>query len=434
MDINYFMIYPAVLFAVGALMVWASFKITRVKEALLWLGLLFCFLSLVELAIINPGDIKEICNETSYVAPCGTNDSFSCAGMPEQLACAEYNQTQCRDISGCNWTVPDVCGGVSWWLKLEEADGGYGTPIYDQCAGNDFMRVGNTEQMPAVWTNGQFLGAYDDDWLIMDNASALTTGSRSWRTILNFSWKYGTGFYSDNESAFGQDWANFMSFESDDGFYCYCRQADTGLRSVYAPVSIDTWIDVLCSYDTADSNRLTIYINGTAISSNTGAACDYEAQQGQAVLDSYPVVGMLPRLTGVFDETLYRRQATSAFEAYCLWATNTWDCNTETYCYGTPNATCEELGEYGGQEKCFETDGCYWQQMASSNATCDSFNKTCYLSTPDWGGQIAAINMLLFAVVFWGVLFMLLIIMVFDLLGLAFDWDNGKPRLKKKVD
>lgn len=216
---------------------------------------------------------------------------------------------------------------MSWWLKLEETDGGAGSSLLDSCDVNNFTRVGTTEQTPARWDYGQTVGSFDD-WFIMANLSSLTSGSRSWRAIINLTTTYGTGLYSDNESLFGQDWANFMLFESEGGVICYCRQADTGLRLVSAAVATWTWNDVICSYDTADSNRLTIYINGTWIDSNTGAACDYEAQQGEIVVDSYPVVGVLPRDEGVFDEVFYRTAATNPLEAYCLWAYNNLDCSS----------------------------------------------------------------------------------------------------------
>lgn len=220
------------------------------------------------------------------------------------------------------------CPSMSWWLKLEEADGGAGSTLLDSCDGNDFTRVGTTEKTLAVWDFGQFSGYIDDDWFIMSNLSALTTGSRSWRAIMNLTTTYGSGVYSDNETLFGQDWANFMLFETEGSLVCYCRQADTGLRLVGAAFSTNAFYDVLCSYDASDSNRLTIYMNGTWIASNTGDACDYESQQGEMVIDSYPLVGFLPRDTGVFDEVFYRKEATNPLEAYCLWAYNNLDCSS----------------------------------------------------------------------------------------------------------
>jgi hypothetical protein len=399
------------------------------KKVLVWTALAFVFFLVIENAMIDPQGYAYVCNETSLVKPCG--GGFECDGSPGAGSCDELNETQCNDIESCYWMTPEFCDDVSWWLKLEEASGNYSSWLEDQCSGNDFMRVGDTEQETALWTYGQHLGAFDDDWLVMTNLSALTTGSRSWRTIVNFSWKFGTGVYSDNESAFGTDWANFMIWEGDDGFYCYCRQADNGLRSVYAPVSINTWIDVLCSYDTADSNRLTIYVNGTSIASNTGAACDFEDQQGQAVIDSYPVVGALSRLDGVFDETWYRRAATNDLEAWCMFTTNTFDCNTESYCYGTPSWNCSQLGEYGGQEKCQETNGCYWALSPNANATCDSYNTSCYHNATFWS-ELDTVKM----AEFWVVLLVLLIVFSFTFRDMALSvlryvtglskWFSGK--------
>lgn len=262
------------------------------------------------------------------------------------------------------------CTNISWWLEMEEGTDGYGTFLYDACpTHNDFMRAGQTEQEPAVWHYGQHLGAFDDDWAVMQNTSAFTTGSRSWRTIINFTWRYGTGFYSDNETLYGQDWANFMTWEGDEGFWCYCRQADTGLRATYAAVPLGQFVDVLCSYDAEDSGRLTIYVNGTAISSNTGALCDYQLQQGEAVIDSYPVVGVMPRLDAIYDETLYRTQSTNPLEAYCLWSTNTFDCtgepteNETTYINGTCDSVLVQYN-YGNYSTGYEPVGGAFEGIA----------------------------------------------------------------------
>jgi hypothetical protein len=232
---------------------------------------------------------------------------------------------------------------------MEEDTGGPGTFIYDACPTlNNFTRVGWTENVSAVWDYGQFLGYDGDDWLIMDNESALTTGSRSWRTIINFSWRYGTGVYSDNDTAYGKDWSNFMLFEDSESFFCYCRQADDGLRYVSAPVPIGEWIDVICSYDVDDDNRLTMYLNGTSIVSNTGAACDYPFTQGQVVIDSYPVVGVLPRLTATYDETFYRTASTNPLEAFCLWTHNNLDCSEPEPPQPEPNITIGGCCNAGG--------------------------------------------------------------------------------------
>ena len=41
-------------------------------------------------------------------------------------------------------------------------------------------------------------------------------------------------------------------------------------------------------------------------------------------------------------------------------------------CYGTPEWTCEELYDYGGEEKCGETKGCYmWNETLPHS--CDSY-------------------------------------------------------------
>lgn len=57
-------------------------------------------------------------------------------------------------------------------------------------------------------------------------------------------------------------------------------------------------------------------------------------------------------------------------------------------CTGTPEWTCEQLWDYGGEEKCLETDGCYiWNQ--TNPHTCDSYDTTytygpCYENTMDF--------------------------------------------------
>ena len=298
------------------------------------------------------------------------------------------------------------CTNISWWLELEEGSGDYGTFLYDACPElNNFTRAGWTEQEPAVWNFGQHFG-FVDDWAILQNVSALTTGSRTWRTIINFSWRYGTGFYSDNETLYGQDWANFMMWEGDESFYCYCRQADTSLRWVSAPVPTGQWVDIICSYDADDSGRLTMYLNGTSIVSNTGPLCDYAYQQGEAVIDSYPVVGVLPRLDAIYDETLYRRQATTPLEAYCLYTTNTFDCS------GEPEPGNETI---------------------TYNGSCDSVNTTYnytkvydYSSTADWlSGPLMIAQYLIILAMLYFLLRVLLVLIAYVVLVVD-DWAKGK--------
>lgn len=247
------------------------------------------------------------------------------------------------------------CGGgayptASYWLRMEDVSGGAGLQFADACAGNNFTRIGQTYKTVSLWDYGHsFSQPVVDNWAIMDNASALTTGSRSWGLVFNMFWRtYNTGVFSDNDSAYGTDWANFMLWEADDGVYCYCRQGNNSLRVVYSPIPILTWQTVLCTYDTSDSNNLSIYMNGTLISSTLGDPCDFPITQGQSVIDSYPVVGLYPSTFGVYDEVYYFKGAVNTTSAYCLWAYNNLDCSEPTP--PTPgNFSCSNTSLYTTQ-------------------------------------------------------------------------------------
>lgn len=78
----------------------------------------------------------------------------------------------------------------------------------------------------------------------------------------------------------------------------------------------------------------------------------------------------------------------------CTW----W---TQGGCTGTPGWTCEELYDYGGDEKCRETYGCYiWNE--TNPHECDNYETTytygpCYVDTMDFAYSEALALILMLA-------------------------------------
>lgn len=54
-------------------------------------------------------------SEMSHVWNCSNYTDDSCLGTPWKGSCWPYNETQCRDIDGCEWSIQGGCYGTPEW-------------------------------------------------------------------------------------------------------------------------------------------------------------------------------------------------------------------------------------------------------------------------------------------------------------------------------
>lgn len=223
---------------------------------------------------------------------------------------------------------PADCASMSFWLRMEEETNVTGSILYDACGLNNFVRVDNTTQVPGWDDYGQYFPDYaaSSNWIVMpNNASALTTSSRSWRIrglpyTLN-----GPALFFDNETAYGSDWTNFGLWDSGGAVYCWCMTGGGPYSVSAAGISTGNWLEMLCSYESVTGN-MSLYLNGTLAATGIQSGCNVATPQGGVVIGNYPRDGMFPRNNITFDEAFYRTTYTTPAEAYCLFTMNNLDC------------------------------------------------------------------------------------------------------------